>query len=261
MSAQMKLSANLGFLFRELPLPDAIHAAARAGFGAVECHWPYDVDPAAIRAALSETGLPMLSLNTAVGDSAKGDLGLAAVPGREAEARRLIDQAIDYAVVVGARNVHVMAGRAEGPAARAAFVSNLRYADARISARQINILVEPLNHRDGAGYFLRRLEDAVALIDSVGIARLKVMFDCYHLQIEGGDLLRRFQQYAAYVGHIQFAGVPDRGEPDVGEVAYEWLLPSLVEAGYAGWIGAEYRPRGGTLAGLGWMRQLPRQGL
>jgi hydroxypyruvate isomerase len=249
----MKLSANLGFLFRELSFPDAIRAAAKAGFSAVECHWPYDVDPAVVRVALAEAGVPMLGINTAPGG--KGEFGLAAVPGRESDARRLIDQAIDYATAVGAANVHVMAGNAEGALARRTFAENLRYADARIGDRPITMLIEPLNHRDGAGYFLRRLEDAVALIDLLGIARLKVMFDCYHMQVEGGDLLRRYEANAAYIGHIQFAGVPDRGEPDVGEVAYERLLPALVEAGYGGWLGAEYRPKAGTLAGLGWMKQ------
>jgi hydroxypyruvate isomerase len=250
----MKFSANLGFLFREFALPDAIRTAARAGFGAVECHWPYDVDPAAVRAALAETGMPMLGLNTGVGDRDKGEFGLAAVPGRERDARQLIDQAVEYAAAIGAANVHVMAGRAEGAIARRTFAENLRYVDERIGDRPIGILIEPLNHRDAAGYFLRTLEDAVALVDLLGISRLKVMFDCYHLQIEGGDLLRRYRASAAEVGHVQFASVPERSEPDTGEVAYERLLPALVDAGYGGWLGAEYKPKDGTLAGLGWMK-------
>jgi hydroxypyruvate isomerase len=252
----MKFSANLGFLFRELPLPDAVRAAARAGFQAIECHWPYETDPAALRAALVETGLPFLSLNTGQGDSAKGEFGLSAIPGREAEARRLIDQAVDYAIAAGARNVHVLAGKATGPEARASYADNLRYADSRLGAHEIGLLIEPLNHRDAAGYFLRTLADAVAIVAELKISRLKVMFDCYHLQIEGGDLLKRFEAHAADVGHVQFAGVPLRGEPDAGEVAYDRLLPAIVAAGYTGWLGAEYKPQAGTEAGLGWLKRM-----
>jgi hydroxypyruvate isomerase len=249
----MKFSANLGFLFREFPLPDAVREAAKAGFTAIECHWPYDTDPSVFRAALNEAGLPLLSLNTAVGDAGKGDFGVSAIPGREAEARRFIDRAVEYAVATGAGRIHVMAGRAEGPAAHATFVENLRYADQRIGDRDISLLIEPLNSRDAPGYFLKSVEEAAALIDVAGIARLRMMFDCYHTQIQGGDLLRRFQTYAARIGHIQIASVPERCEPDTGEVAYERLLPAMVESGYAGWFGAEYRPRAGTVAGLTWL--------
>jgi hydroxypyruvate isomerase len=252
----MKFSANLGFLFRELPLLDAVRAARRVGFSAVECHWPYDTDAGILHSVLHETATPLLALNTAPGDRARGDFGLSAVPGREAEARSAIDQAIAYAIATGAHNIHVMAGKAEGEGARAAFVANLRYANAAIGPRDIGLLIEPINWRDAPGYFLRTLDQALAIRDAVGNARLKVLFDCYHLQIEGGDLLRRYQAHAADVGHIQFASVPDRAEPDTGEVAFDRLLPAIVDAGYAGWLGAEYRPRAGTQASLGWLRSI-----
>lgn len=252
----MKLSANLGFLFRELPLLDAVHAAADAGFGAIELHWPYDTDPAALRAVLADRNLPLLAVNTAVGDRARGDFGLAAIPGREAEARAAIDQAVDYAVAAGAANVHVMAGRTGGAAAEATYLDNLRYADERIGDRAVGLLIEPLNHRDAVGYFLRTLEHAAAVIETAKIARLKVMFDCYHMQIEGGDLLTRLAASLPIIGHLQIAAVPDRGEPDAGEVDFRWLLPQMIAAGYAGWIGAEYRPRSTTAAGLGWLQTI-----
>jgi hydroxypyruvate isomerase len=255
----MKFSANLGFLFRERALPDAVRAAAKAGFTAIEVHWPYDTDPAVLRATLAEVNLPLLGLNTAVGNRESGDFGLAAIPGREAEARRAIDQAIDYIAAAGGNAVHVMAGNAEGAAARATFIENLRYAGERIGGRAITILIEPLNHRDGPGYFLRTLEQAVGIIEAAGVERLKVMFDCYHMQIEGGDLLRRYEKHRAHIGHVQIASVPDRNEPDTGEIAYDRLLPAMVDAGYTGWIGAEYRPRGETLAGLGWLARFDRR--
>jgi hydroxypyruvate isomerase len=249
----LKFSANLGFLFRDVLLPDAVRAAAKAGFAAVECHWPYDTDADVFRAALDETGLPLLSLNTAPGDIAKGEFGVCAIPGREAEARRLIDQAVDYAAAVGAGKIHVMSGKAEGPAARDTLFANLHYANERIDAHDIALLIEPLNQHDVPGYFLRTIEQAAALIEQIGIARLKVLFDCYHTQVQGGDLTRRYKAHAAYIGHIQIASVPDRAEPDSGEISYERLLPALVHEGYNGLFGAEYRPRGSTASGLGWL--------
>ena len=158
-----RLSANLGFLWTELSLRDAIRAAAAAGFEAVECHWPYDTDPALVKAALDETGLPMLGLNTVRGDGN----GLSALVGYEAEARAAIDQAVEYAVAIGARKIHVMAGFASGEAAHRTFVSNLRYALARVADRSIALLIEPLNHHDAPGYFLQTADQAAAIIAEI----------------------------------------------------------------------------------------------
>lgn len=256
----VKLSANLGFLWTELALPDAIATAAAAGFTAVECHWPYDVDPDVVTAALSAAGVPMVGINTRRGDPARGDFGLAAVPGREAEAAAGIDEAVDYAAAIGCANVHVMAGRAEGPDAHRTYLANLTRACERGAevggVGGVGVVIEPLNHRDAPGYFLSGLEQASAVVAEVGAPNIGIMFDCYHLQIMGGDLLRRFEAHRALIGHVQFAGVPSRGEPDEGEVDYRWLLPALAAAGWDGWFGAEYRPATTTEAGLGWLPDL-----
>ncbi len=253
-----KFSANLGLLWRELALPDAIRAAARAGFDAVECHWPYDVPARHVRAALEETGLPMLCLNTVRGRVERGETGLAALLGRETEARSAIDQALDYALAVGGRAVHVMAGDGEGAAARKTFVSNLAYASDRAAQHGITILIEPLNRFDWPGYFLRTTDQAAEIIASVGDPNLRLMFDCYHVQITEGDLSRRIQTLMPVIGHIQIAAVPDRGPPDRGEVDYRHILSVLENLGYDSPIGAEYRPDGPTEAGLGWMEAFRR---
>ncbi len=256
----VKLSANLGFLWTELTLPHAIATAAAAGFTAVECHWPYDVSPDAVNAALADAGVPMVGINTRRGDPARGDFGLAAVPGREAEAAAGIDEAIDYAAAIACANVHVMAGRAEGADAHRTYLANLTRACERGAASSagggVSVVIEPLNHRDAPGYFLSGLEQAAAIVAEVGAANLGIMFDCYHLQIMGGDLLRRFEAHLPLIGHVQFAGVPGRGEPDGGEVDYRWLLPAMATAGWDGWFGAEYRPATTTGAGLGWLPDL-----
>jgi hydroxypyruvate isomerase len=249
----MRFSANLGFLWTDRPLPDAIRAAAAAGFDAVECHWPYATPSAEVRAALDATGLPMLGLNTIRGDLARGENGLAALPGREAEARAAIDQALTYAQAVGARAVHVMAGNSSGPRAHAAFAANLRHACAAAASHGITVLIEPLNHYDAPGYFLATSAQAAALIRELALPNLKLMFDCYHLQIMEGDLTRRLAALLPLVGHIQIAAVPDRGPPDHGELDYGFVLPEIDRLGWALPVGAEYRPGGDTEASLGWL--------
>jgi hydroxypyruvate isomerase len=249
----MRFSANLGFLWADRPLPDAIRAAAAAGFDAVECHWPYAVPAAEVAAALTETGLPMLGLNTRRGDTDKGENGLAALPGREAEARAAIDEALAYAAAVGARNVHVMAGFAEGPEAEAAFLANLGHACRAAAPRGIGILIEPLNRYDAPGYFLETTDQAEALIDRLGAPNLKLMFDCYHVQATEGDLTRRLARLLPKIGHIQFASVPDRRPPDRGEVNFAHVFAEIARLGWDIPLGAEYRPQGPTEATLGWL--------
>lgn len=248
-----KFSANLGFLWTEHSLSDAIRAARKAGFDAVECHWPYDTPTQHVVSALAETELTMLGLNTMRGDVKAGDNGLAALTGREAEARAAIDQAIAYAATINTPNIHVMAGFAKGDAAHATFMENLRYATSQAGAHGITILIEPLNHYDAPDYFLQTSKQAKAIIDEVGASNLKLMFDCYHLQIMEGDISRRLASLKPIIGHIQIAAVPDRGEPDRGELDYRHVLKVLDEIGYTAPIGAEYKPRATTDEGLGWM--------
>ena len=252
----IKLSANLGFLWTELDLPEAIHAAATAGFHGIECHFPYAIDSAKVKAAMGETGLPMVGLNTQRGNVAAGDNGLSAVCGRESEARAYIEEAVEYAAAIGCQNVHVMAGFTDqGAAAENTFQENLVYACQLAAKHSVQILIEPLNHYDAPGYHLNNLDAALQTIAAVGEDNIKVMFDCYHIQIMQGDLARRIEANLPSIGHIQFAAVPDRGEPDLGEVHYPNLLATIDAMGWSGYLGAEYKPRNGsTTDGLGWLR-------
>jgi len=245
-------SANLGFLWTELPLPEAIRAAKAAGFDAVECHWPYDTPAAEIRAALAETGLPMLGLNTRRGDVAAGENGLAALPGREAEARAAIDEALEYAQAIGARAVHVMAGVTSGAVAEQAFVANLRHACERAGPDR-TVLIEPLNRFDAPGYFLNTTAQAADLIDRIGAPNLRLMFDCYHVGRTEDDVLTRFEDLMRIIGHVQIAAVPDRGPPDHGELDYSYVFDRIRRLGWTHPIGAEYRPGTSTDDTLVWL--------
>lgn len=250
----MKLSANLGFLWTEHSLPDAIRAAKAAGFDAVECHWPYAVSAQEVASALEETGLKMLGLNTRQGNP--GENGLSALPGRSEDAHAAVDEALAYAAALSTPNVHVMAGFAEGPDAHAAFVDTLKYACAQAAPSGITILIEPLNSYAAPGYFLKTTDQAIAIVDEVGADNIRLMFDCYHVQLMEGDICNRLTKLLPKIGHVQFAGVPSRGEPDQGELNYNFIFDHLKSLGYTHPLGAEYKPSGETDASLGWMASL-----
>ncbi len=251
-----KFSANLGFLWADRPLPDAIRAAKAAGFDAVECHWPYDVPSADVAKALAETDLEMLGLNTRRGTVAAGDNGLSALVERVAEARLAIDEAITYAVEISAKKIHVMAGFANGIKAHETFVSNLKYACSKAAAHGITILIEPLNKYDAPEYFLKTTDQAKVIITEVECDNLALMFDCYHVQLMEGDLSHKLAALQPIIGHIQFASVPDRGRPDRGEVSYGHVFKLISALGYTAPLGAEYRPNGDTDKTLGWMKAM-----
>lgn len=246
-----RFSANLGFLWADLPLPDAIRAAGAAGFDAVECHWPYDTPTEAVNLALRDSGLTMLGLNTMRGGP--GENGLTALPGREAEARAEIDRAIGYARRIGCSAVHVMAGFAQGDGAARVFEANLDYACRRAAPHGITILIEPINQGDAPGYFLRTTNQAAGVIRALGHDNLRLMFDCYHVQITEGDVARRLHELMPILGHIQIAAVPDRGPPDHGELDYRHICALLDGLGWQRPLGAEYRANGDTAQSLNWM--------
>lgn len=250
----MRFSANLGFLWANEPLPDAIRAAHAAGFDAVECHWPYDYSSDDVRAALNETGLTMLGLNTRRGNVEAGDMGLAALPGRESEARVAISEALDYAEAIGAEAVHVMAGIADGHHAHVTFVENLKQACARAGKSGVVILIEPLNRHDAPGYFLKSTDQARGIIAAASCPNLRLMFDCYHVGRSEGDIVTRLRELLPLIGHIQFASVPDRGTPDHGEIDFGHVFSEINAIGWRKPLGAEYRPAGRTETTLDWLR-------
>lgn len=252
-----RLSANLGFLWPELELLDAVRAASDAGFAAVEVHWPYITHAVEVALVLEELGLPLISLNTVGGDLASGEFGLSAVPGREEDARLNIDKAFAYAADVSARYVHVLAGKAHGDKARDTFVQNLRYAAERGREFDVGVLIEPVSAATQSDYFLTHVDQAASIVADVGEPNVKILFDCYHVQLTEGDLLTRIRTHLPMIGHIQIAAVPDRAEPDHGEVDYPELLAQIDALGYHGFVGAEYKPAGRTSDGLGWMASVP----
>ncbi len=251
-----RFAANLGYLFTERPLLERIDAAAAAGFKAVELQFPYDVPASAVKAAIEKNKLTILGLNTPPGGR-EGEFGLAAVPGREKDWQGLFSRALEYASAIGASAIHCLAGKVapeQRPAADRVFADNLSAAAPLAAAKNVTLLIEPINGRDRPNYFLNHVEHAADIIGKIGKANIRMQFDFYHVQIVGGDLIYRLEKFLPVIGHLQCAAVPSRHEPDEGEVNYPAVFEAVDRAGYKGWIGAEYRPRARTEDGLGWAR-------
>lgn len=251
-----RLAANLTMMYNEHAFLDRFQAAASDGFQGVEFLFPYDFAAADIRARLQDNGLTQALFNAPPGDWAAGERGIASLPGREDEFLRGLDQALGYAAQLGNRSLHVMAGLIrpdqDRAAHRAVYVRNLARAASVAASAGITVVIEPINTRDIPGFFLNRQDEAQAICAEVGAANLKVQFDCYHCQIVEGDIAVKLERDMAGIGHIQIAGVPDRHEPNLGELNYPYLFDRIDALGYAGWVGCEYRPKAGTRAGLGW---------
>lgn len=249
----IRLSANLGFMWPDRPLLQRIEAAGRAGFKAIELHWPYDVPAADIAAACRRAGVILLGLNTRVGDAAASEFGVGALPGREADFAAALDQALDYCRVTGATAIHAMAGVVADTAQSATtLVANLNAASRKAADLGVTILLEPINPRDKPGYFYHRAERAAEIIADVGAPNVKLMYDAYHVGVGQGDVIRRLERHLPIIGHIQIAAVPSRAEPDEGELNYPAIFDAIEATGYSGWVGCEYKPRADTDAGLAW---------
>lgn len=249
-----RIAANLAYLFAERPFVERFAAAAASGFKAVELRFPYeDSAPQAVKAELDRHGLTMLGLNTAPGKQ----FGSAAVPGLEKEFEAAFQQALDYAVAIGGRAVHCLAGAVppeQRAAAEATFVANLTRAADMALAKNIRLLIEPINQRERPNYFVSYVEHAADVIAKVGRPNVKVQYDFYHVQIMQGDLIKRFERHLPVIGHVQIAAVPSRHEPDEGEVNYPAIFEALDSMGYEGHVACEYNPRSRTEDGLGWGR-------
>jgi hydroxypyruvate isomerase len=253
-----RFAANLGFLFQDIGFLDRFEAAARVGFRGVEHGSPYEAPPADIAARLQACGLQQVLCNLPPGDPVRGERGVAALPGREEVFAECLERALTYARALSCPCLHAMAGTPPGGVSwqdcEAVYVRNLRWAADTLKPHGIRLLIEPLNTRDNPGYFLTTTAQARQLIERVGSENLFLQMDLYHCQVMRGDLAAEIKAHLPLIGHIQIAGNPGRHEPDVGEINYAYLFDLLDELGYSGWVGCEYRPRGSTVAGLGWAR-------
>ena len=247
-----RFAANLTLLFRELPFFDRFEAAAEAGFTGVEVLFPYDDAAGEITRRLRAFGLSMVLINAPPPNWAGGERGFAAVPGGEARFRYDFKRAMRFAEALGALHLHIMAGKAEGTAARQVFVDNLRWAAEHAPTQSLTI--EPINPLDMPGYFLNDFYQAAEILDEVGASNVNLQFDMYHAQMITGDGMAVWERHGRRARHIQVGGYPGRHEPVAGEIDYPAFFARLDAEGYAGWVSGEYNPAGRTEDGLGWIR-------
>lgn len=251
-----KFAANLTMMFNEVPFLDRFEAAAKAGFKYVEYLWPYDFPAEELKVKLDQYGLKQVLFNTAAGDVSQGEWGLAAVPGREADAHQHIDQALKYAIALGCPTVHIMAGvvpeGTDREAYKQTFVENIRYASDKFKEHGINICLEALSPEVKPNYLLKSQFDTLEIVELVDRENVAVQLDYFHAQNVDGNLARLTDKLKDKFTHVQIASVPDRHEPDEGEINYQYIFDKLDQIGYEGYIGCEYKPRGDTAKGLSW---------
>ena len=265
-----RFAANLSMLYNEHAFIDRFAAAAADGFKGVEYLFPSAFAASDIAQRLQDHGLQQVLFNAPPGDWDAGERGLACLPGREAEFRAGFAKALEYAQALNCPRIHVMAGLAPAGAERAAlqatYEANLAWAAEQAQADGRDVLIEPINTRDIPGFFLNRQDEAHRTVQAIGAPNLKVQFDLYHCQIVEGDVAMKIRQHlpTGRVGHFQIAGVPMRHEPDLGELNHPYLFSVIDEVaaacGWDGWVGCEYRPArgavaGATSAGLTWLQR------
>lgn len=262
-----RFSANVSMLFTEQPFLDRFDLAARVGFEAVEFLFPYDHPAEEVAKALKDSGLKLVLHNLPAGNWAAGERGIACHPDRVVEFCEGLNQALDYARVLGTPQINCLAGilpsDADPQQARATLVSNLRHAAATLGRKGVRLLIEPINTFDIPGFFVSRTQQALQLMDEVGSDNLYLQYDVYHAQRMEGELSATLQKQLRRIAHVQIADNPGRHEPGTGEIHHRHLFKWLDAIGYSGWIGCEYKPRdgapGGTQAGLGWLQEwLPK---
>ena len=247
MAAVLRLSANLSLMFSEVRLLDRFEQAASVGFRGVEIQVPYEVSKAEIAKRLERHDLTAVLFNVSP--------PVGAVPGREAEFRAGVERALEYAEATGCRQLHCLSGSTDAPEAEATLVENLRWASDQAAPREVRLLIEPLNTTDNPGYFLTGTVQARRIIERVMSDKVRLQYDFYHMQIMEGCLAETVRSHADVIGHFQIGGVPGRHEPDADqEINYPYLLRLIDSLGYEGWVGCEYSPRLGTIAGLEWAK-------
>jgi hydroxypyruvate isomerase len=256
----MKFSANLTFLYQELPFLDRFAAAAKDGFGAVEFMSPYEHPKERVAEALRANGLTQALFNVPSGDWAGGERGIASHPDRVEEFRAGVGTALEYAMALGCPKVNVISGLVKPGMDRAVLeetlVANLRHAAPRCADAGVKLLIEPINTRDIPGFLLTSTRDAERILERVGSNNLYIQYDVYHMQIMQGDLVPTYARLRDRIAHVQVADNPGRNEPGTGEINYRLVLNELERLGYDGYVGCEYKPKAGTTEGLGWMKEV-----
>lgn len=249
----LRFAANLSFLFNELPFLERFAEARLAGFDAVEVLFPYDAPASEIKDRLLRNDLDLVLINTPPPNWAGGDRGFGAIVGGQERFRHDFKRALRFADMLGAQHLHIMAGCAQGPVAKATFIENLSWAAGY--APDQSLTIEPINGHDMPGYFLDQFDLAADILNAVDAPNLGLQFDAYHAHHITGDTLQAWADHGARARHIQIAGAVGRHEPVKGDIDYPAFFAQVKADGYTGYVSAEYHPEARTTDGLGWRVQ------
>ena len=250
----LRYEVNCSILFTELPLLERPAAAKAAGFDAVEFWWPFDravpadADVDRFVAAVRDAGVALAGLNFYAGDMPGGDRGLVSWPARAAEFRDNVAVTVSIAEQLGCKAFNALYGnRVDGVAPEEQddlAVQNLGLAATGVAAIGGIVLIEPVSGADR--YPLLTAAQAIAVIDRVaaetGQRNLGLLADLYHLAVNGDDVDAAIARFASRAAHVQIADAPGRNEPGTGNLPLQRQLDALQDAGYAGWVGLEYKP-------------------
>ncbi|XP_066250915.1 putative hydroxypyruvate isomerase [Euwallacea similis] len=258
LTAMPKFCANLSFLFKEKPFLERYGAAKKAGFHCVESGFPFGFTKEQVVDAKNSAGIEQLLINSLTGDVTKGELGFAAIPGKEMEFLNSIKTTINYAKALGARKIHIMSGKiTEGEVTEAhdkSYISNLRNASCLLQQANILGVIEPINKYSIPRYYMNSYEKAIEVIKTINSPNIRLQLDIFHLQLIKGDISHTIDEVKPFVGHVQVAQAPNRGEPDsAGEINYKYVFEAIQNSGYSDWIGLEYNPINDTVNGLKWI--------
>jgi len=253
-----KFAANLTMLFNEVDFVSRFEAAANAGFTGVEYLFPYDFDKNLLAEQLDKFRLKQVLHNLPAGNWAGGERGIACLPDRVSEFQDGVGRAIEYAKALGCEQVNVLAGitpqGVDADKVRDTFVSNIKFAADKLQAEGIKLLIEAINTFDIPGFYVSGTQQTLDLIAASGSDNIFYQYDIYHMQRMEGELANTIKANLPKIAHLQLADNPGRFEPGTGEINYPFLFSFLDEIGYDGWIGCEYKPKAGTVDGLGWVK-------
>ena len=258
----LRFSAHLGYLFTELPLRARFAAARAAGFDAVEHPDPYEIPAAELKQILDGEGLDFIQFAAPPGDRARGEKGIAALPGREAAFRAAVETGLAYATATGARFLQIQSGVISPGADEVelfdTYVENLHRAAREAAARGVDILIEPIGPATLPGYFMSRSDLALRALDAIDCANVRLLFDVFHSANAGIPPARFITEHAARIGHLHIADHPGRHEPGTGTIDFPALFATIEASGFTGVIGCEYKPVAATGVGLGWFAPYQR---
>lgn len=255
----LSFSANLNFLFNEVPFMERFNAAAKAGFKYVEFMFPYDYDLNEIQKELEKNDLELKLFNLPAGNWAEGDRGVAVEPTRKEEFNKGIGKTIEAAKLLGVSKVNclvgIVAGNYEKQQIMANLLENISRAADEFWKVGLDLMIEPINHFDMPGFYLNTTTQVMEIINKLNRPNIYLQYDIYHAEREGEDHEMILREYFSSVGHVQVADNPGRNEPGTGVFKLKYLLDILDNKGYKGYIGLEYKPTGNTIDSLNWVKE------